>query len=380
MTNKQDGQDNYGDETVCGVKPVSKHARKQLNPRQIEDYRSHRTRLIRWMDQLGKDPERAEGYARETVKQRAYRLDRFYRHVWNELEDGYTTQITTDHADEYMRHMAIQDHSLSYKTAMQKAVKTLFKFHNFQNQSSTDWDPDIQFQDDSASHNPRDFLTDQERRKIREASLEHGSVPHYTSVTPEERDKWKQYLAQRFGKPKSEIGVADWKRANSFKIPSLINTSLDAGLRPVEVGRAKTTWVDAENGVLRIPKEESSKNKGNWVVSLREQTARCLEKWLEERSQRDKYTDSDKLWLTRHSNPYGSKSLNRLLDRLLETAEIERENITWYSIRHSTATFMAREEGLAAAQSQLRHKSIETTMRYDQAPVKDRRDALNRMG
>ncbi|QSG08544.1 XerD/XerC family integrase [Halapricum desulfuricans] len=40
---------------------------------------------------------------------------------------------------------------------------------------------------------------------------------------------------------------------------------------------------------------------------------------------------------------------------------------------------MAREEGLAAAQAQLRHKSEQTTMRYDQAPVEDRRDALNWM-
>jgi integrase len=372
--------ENNGTETVCGVKPVSKHSRKVLNPRQIEDYRSHRTQLIRWLDQLGKNPEQAEGYARETVQQRAYRLDQFYRYVWSELEDGYTTRITAEHADEYMRHLAVQDHSLSYKTSMQKAVKTLFKFQNFQNQSDLEWEPDIKFNDDSASHNPRDFLTDQERRKIREASLEHGSVPHYTSVTPEERDRWKAYLAQRFGKPKAEIGLDDWERANSFKFPSLVNTSLDAGLRPVEVGRAKVSWVDLENHVLRIPKEESSKNTGNWVVSLRQQTSRILGKWLEERGQREKYKDSDQLWLTRHGNPYGSRSLNRLLDRLLETAEIERDNITWYSIRHSTATFMAREEGLAAAQSQLRHKSIETTMRYDQAPVEDRRDALNRMG
>lgn len=367
-------------ETVCGVKPVSKHARKQLNPRQVEDYRSHRLQLIRWMDQLGKNPAQAEGYARATVQQRAYRLDQFYRYVWTELEDGYTTRITTDHADEYLRHLAVQDYSLAYKASMQKAMKTLFKFQNFQNQSDVEWEPDITFNDDSGSHNPRDFLTDQERRKIREASLEHGSVPHYTSVTPEERDRWKAYLAQRFGKPKSEVGLEDWERANSFKFPSLVNTSLDAGLRPVEVGRAKVSWVDLENQVLRIPKEESSKNTGNWVVSLRQQTSRILGNWLEERRQREKYTGSDQLWLTRHGNPYGSKSLNRLLDRLLETAEIERENITWYSIRHSTATFMAREEGLAAAQSQLRHKSVETTMRYDQAPVEDRRDALNRMG
>jgi integrase len=68
-----------------------------------------------------------------------------------------------------------------------------------------------------------------------------------------------------------------------------------------------------------------------------------------------------------------------LLDNLREIAGIERD-FSWYAIRHSTGTYMAREEGLAAAQSQLRHKREETTMKYDQAPVGDRRDVLNRMG
>jgi hypothetical protein len=41
---------------------------------------------------------------------------------------------------------------------------------------------------------------------------------------------------------------------------------------------------------------------------------------------------------------------------------------------------MTREEDLAAAQAQLRHKSEETTMKYDQTPVEDRKNALERMG
>lgn len=41
---------------------------------------------------------------------------------------------------------------------------------------------------------------------------------------------------------------------------------------------------------------------------------------------------------------------------------------------------MTREEGLAAAQAQVRHKSQVSTMRYDQDPVEDRGEALDRMG
>ena len=94
------------------------------------------------------------------------------------------------------------------------------------------------------------------------------------------------------------------------------------------------------------------------------------------------YEDKDTLWLTRQANPYGSHALNHVLRRVCEQAGIDTENrdISWYSIRHSVGTFMAREEGLAAAQAQLRHRSSKTTLRYDHAPPDDRRDALNRMG
>jgi integrase len=141
-------------------------------------------------------------------------------------------------------------------------------------------------------------------------------------------------------------------------------------------------WVDTENRVLRIPKDESSKNTDNWVVSLSDRTASALERWLAERKQYEKYAESDKLWLTRYGNPYESHSLNHVLERVCEIAGISTENrdLSWYSIRHSVGTFMTREEGLAAAQEQLRHKSSETTLRYDHAPAEDRRNALNRMG
>ena len=51
-----------------------------------------------------------------------------------------------------------------------------------------------------------------------------------------------------------------------------------------------------------------------------------------------------------------------------------------YAIRHSVGTYMTREEDLAATKAQLRHKSVRTTMKYDAAPVEDRREALDRMG
>lgn len=287
--------------------------------------------------------------------------------------------ITTGHADDYSKHLAYQDHTSTHNAGVQKALKSLFKYQRFEQGRNVEWEPVIQFSSDDATHNPRDFLTREERRKLKEASLEHGSIPHYNALSPEERDQWKAHLAQRFEKPKEEVTRKDWRRANGWKITSMVWVSMDAGLRPKEVGAAKTTWLDLENGLLRIPKEESTKNTDNWTVALSDRTTNILRKWVSERENYDKYRGTDKIWLTQYKNPYGSQSLNRMLRKLCETAEIPIDNreMTWYSIRHSVGTHLARENGLAAAQAQLRHRSEKTTMRYDQAPVKDRKDTLN---
>jgi integrase len=106
-----------------------------------------------------------------------------------------------------------------------------------------------------------------------------------------------------------------------------------------------------------------------------------LRRWLDERPMYDLYDGTDTLWLSREGNPYRSSSLKYILHRLCEIAGISTEtrSLTWYSIRHSTGTYMTREEDLAAAQAQLRHKSPQTTMKYDQTPPEDRRNALDRM-
>jgi integrase len=107
-------------------------------------------------------------------------------------------------------------------------------------------EPEIPFSEDT-DNQPKDYLTKEERTKIREAALEYGSIPAYNTVTPEERSRWKGYLAQRFGKSKSEIGLEDWERANGWKIPGLVWVSLDCGLRPIEVERATVDWIDLDN-------------------------------------------------------------------------------------------------------------------------------------
>lgn len=366
--------------SLDGIRVVTDQSRAVLNERQLLDYRAQREACLKWLLTFGKDPEKVEGYARTTVKARANRMDIFYRWVWQE-EDGYTSMATHEHADSYMRYIAYKDSSNADKANHQKSVKMLFKWRQHEH-GIDEWSPTISFSSDSGTTTPRDFLTMEERRRVREAALEYGSIPSYKSVSPDERDRWKAYLAQRFEKPKESVTKKDWERANGWKIPSLVWVSLDAGLRPIEVGRAVTTWVDLDNQLLRIPREESSKNSDHWRVGLTQRTTEILGRWLYERECYEKYEGTDALWLTRRGNPYSSSSLRYIMRRLCEIASISTDSrqLSWYAIRHSLGTYMTREEDLAATQAQLRHRSPQTSMKYDQVPVEDRRSALERMG
>jgi site-specific recombinase XerD len=358
---------------------ITDPAKQTLNERQLVMYRERRKNFIEWLEYVGKDPDHAEGYADATVEKTAYRTDAFMRWVWSQ-EDGFTLEVTPDHADAFMEELLYSEKSSSHKANTQKSIKRLFKWLAHE-RGGEEWEPNQSFSSNQGANQPRDFLTLNERQQIREAALEYGSIPAYNDLSPEERDRWKGHLAMRLQKPKDEVVPTDWEKANGWKVPSLVWTSLDAGLRPIEVGRASVHWVDVENSVLRIPAEESSKNEENWIVSLTNETATALERWLDEREQYAKYDETDTVWLTREANPYRTGSLRYLLGRLFEIAGIEAGNrqVSWYTLRHSTGTYMTREEDLAAAQAQLRHKSAETTMKYDNAPVEDRRDALERL-
>ncbi|MFB6091926.1 MAG: tyrosine-type recombinase/integrase, partial [Haloquadratum sp.] len=363
---------------VCEAPLVTEPTREKLNQRQLTAYREYRRDLLTWMRDLGKNPDRGKGYAAGTVYNRAYRIDAFYRWLWEDA-DGYTTHLTHEDCDRYCRELLKRDCSDSHRATAQKALKTLCRFHECE-RGLDEWDPEITFTGASPSRQPRDYFTREERGRLREAALEYGSVPHYNSLTSAERTTWKRHLAQRFGVPMADVGPDHFERANGWKVPSLIQTALDAGLRPKEVHRATVGWVDVDNEVLRIPPEDATKSNDAWTVAIRTQTAEALQRWLHERECYEKYDDADALWLTREGNPYGSTALNRLLENLCEEADIDtsHRDLTFYAIRHSVGSFLTDERDLEAARVQLRHGR--PTGRAGSDGVADAIDAPIRIG
>jgi integrase len=321
------------------IKIVPEQNEKHLNEQQHADYREYRWKFIQWMREIGKNPEKAEGYSDYTAYESAYRTARFDRWAWSK-NGRYSIPPEPALATEYIEEDVIyRDVSNATKGKTEEAIARYYRYPA-DNYPGCEWEHDQRF-NSSGDDAPRDYLTRRERRRVREAAL----------------------------------------ATESWRETTIVLASLDAALRPVEVSRARPEWVDTENKLLRIPREESSKNSDNWRTSLASRTADALKHWLDERADDPMYEESDSLWLTREGTQYSSRSLARLLRRLCDEADIDTggRQMTWYSVRHSTGTYLAAERDLKAAKDQLRHQTPVTTMKYDQVPAEQRRDALENM-
>lgn len=365
----------------------TKETKQHLNPRQEPLLRSEYEKFFDWMLSYGKDPEQRKGLSAGTAENYLNRFDQLFRVAWT-LQGTVTLTISTKVADEICEQLKEDEliknnggpYSEASKIKFNNSLRKYFEYHAHA-RDGEEWNPPYEFSEESSQ--PSDYLTREERRLLRGEALEYDVIPSYSDCTPEQRDNLKQYLSQKLGKPKNEVTPEDWKQHNqSWERTSLLWISMDAGLRPIEVERATIQWPRPEKATILIPKEESCKNRENWEVSLREQTAEIVKRWLEERKHLEKYEDTDALWLTREGNPWESSSLNYLLRRLCDDGGIDRTNrkLTWYSLRHSVGQHMSDIGGIEETKAQLRHKSIESTLRYANPSAETRRSTLDKMG
>lgn len=350
-----------------GISAVSNDQFAPLGDRQQEMYREKLNRFSEYLRTVGKDPTKQIGYAEDSVTEKVSRLHRMMEWVWNNEE--ITIEFTTEHGD--VVNTALETDSLrtvdggrfaeGSKRKMNDVLRNWFEFQGM------DWDPKYTFSDDGPANQPDPFHK-KELQKLWEAALEYKTIPSYNNVSPDERDRMKTYIAQDLGKPKEEVRPADWDRFNKdWKIPSLIRTARSQGWRPALVKRMKVNWYEPETQTIHIPEGRAPKNDASWDVSLSEEGASALEKWLEQRKLREKYDGRDEIWLNRKGNPYDSGPLNDLLTNLIDEAGIETRgrNLVWYSFRHSVGTYVYHEyTDLEIVAQQLRQKSRNSASKY----------------
>lgn len=366
------------------VPPVAQDTEKELKQFAefvAEDYQTFKQDFIEWLLIEGKDTYKLKGYSEETVKTTHYKVDEAFRWLWNQKGE-YTKEFAPEDATDLIEFLVRRStHPESYIYTFEKCIRRLFKFQREElRKDIPEWEHDIPLDSNSHSSN-KDKFYPKEMAKLYEASLSEYSLKGYHSVSPRERDRIKVYLAQRMEIPKSEIGPAEFKKASSWKIPSIISVTSDCGLRPIEVGRSKVDWFDLQNAKMIVPKKESTKNEENWECALSSRSVNALRKWKQERATLDKYADRDDMWLTRTGNQYSSGPLNSVLRKLMDEAGIDQEGreLTWYSLRHGSASMWAEKEGIYVAKEQIRHKNIKTTLRYTRGSVEAASKAVNRM-
>jgi integrase len=351
----------------------------------VERFRDFKEKFLTWLATAGKNHQKREGYALRTVKMTHYKIEDVFRWKWKR-EGEFSITFDTAEAYTYLAsRLAATDQSDRTYTDYEKAIA---RYHNYERTVNGKDYPSMDDYIEGSEKKPLDFkrndttktekdkLHKEELRKLYNASLTVYSVKSYNNkrMSKQERQNIKLMLAERFHKPSEEIGPEDFKRANSWKIPSIIAVTSDCGLRPIEVQRAKVDWFDLENNLMIVPKEESTKVEENWECALSEKTITAAGNWLDERETNENYWDSDAMWLTKNANPYKGRSLNRILNKLMEEAGIDAPNrkLSWYSFRHGAATMWAEEQGIYQAKEQLRHKAVETTLRYTRGGNKKR--------
>jgi len=315
---------------------------RSLNPMRCPEFEDEMQEFWAWLLACGADIDEEEGQTESTAKNNIQRVGRILPIIWEEF-DGYTLAIQPGMADWFVDQLdddeITKENGEPYAdSAKRKEVCALLAYTRFRWDQRTGeaWEPDKMFGAYGQGSPIADPVSPDERAKIREASLEYKTVKAYSNCTPEERDRYKQYLAHRLGKPKDEITKADWEQVNrSWKVPALVGLALDIGLRPEEVARAKVGWLKLSGHKIEIPQDEAVKNDDGRVNSITDRTKRALERWKQQRKTRPKYDDTDLLFLTQVGNPYSSRSLGNLLRGVMDEAEIDYSDrdISWYSLR-----------------------------------------------
>lgn len=322
-----------------------------------------------WMLEKGKNPVKYEGLSSGTVSNYIDRMDHLLRRNIELHDPADPTCLTQDQADQLIdsfnedriRKQNGDPYSSDAKRKFSNAMEKYFLWQA-KTMDKEQWQPNIEFS--QSSYDSPDHFSFEERHRIRESALEYGSLPSYYSVSDEERDRIKGLIAQRLGKPKAEITVKDWKRADkSSKVGSLILMGLDTGLSPKEVGKAKLHWVDLSRNLIVIPEKHALKERETNEIPFDDDTATALSEWFQERRQYEKYDHTELIWLNQDGNPYNSHNLCDLIRNVCEEAGIDHEDrkIVWYSVRHNLGETLEEIGGLDEASDQLRHKSLETT-------------------
>jgi site-specific recombinase XerD len=163
-----------------------------------------------------------------------------------------------------------------------------------------------------------------------------------------------------------EVAHTPWHRA-------MIALLLFAGLRRSEVTAITLDDLDMENGQLLV----RGKGAKQRVVPLTPLVIEAIREYLQCRPQ----TESDHLFVSRvGGHPIAGRVANRMLNRVLEEAGLDKQGITPHRLRHAFASHLIRTGAdVRTVQELLGHADLHTTARYLHSDTRTKQAAVGRL-
>ena len=140
----------------------------------------------------------------------------------------------------------------------------------------------------------------------------------------------------------------------------VVTMILDTGLRVSELCELKISDIDMEDHSAMVIDGKGGKDR---LVLFTQSTVARILAWLPLREARS--PNGDHLLVTKTGSALQSRTVQRLMDRLADEAEIPRGRLTPHVLRHNFATgLLERGADLVSIQRLLGHASIATTRVY----------------
>ena len=143
----------------------------------------------------------------------------------------------------------------------------------------------------------------------------------------------------------------------------IVTTMLDTGLRISELCNLDIDDVDHEDLSALVIGGKGEKDR---TVLFTKKTTEAIEAWNPIRTMRSKMVENEEseraLFISSRGNRINPRSIQKLIDRLADEAEIPRARLSPHTLRHTFATgLLERGADLVTIQRLLGHASIATT-------------------
>ncbi|MBI4806544.1 MAG: site-specific integrase [Desulfovibrio sp.] len=198
-----------------------------------------------------------------------------------------------------------------------------------------------------------------------------GDIPTAAVRIPPVHNERERFLTR-----KEADHLVATARVISHDMAEIILLALNTGLRRNEIQSMRWEHVNLENGSLSIPGVDGKRSKGKGVVYL---NAIALDLLRQRKKTQGSATD---VFPGQDGLKDISKIFRRIADaaRLNEGIEDSRNKITFHSLRHTFASWLAQKgTPLLTIKELLRHRSIEMTMRYAHLIPDAKREAVEQI-